>query len=161
MKFTALIDRLAHAASLIATLCLVAITLSITADAIGRYVLSHPIAGVHAVVGGLLQPAMIFLGAALVARGNGHMRVEVLPLNQWPALKRAIEAVFAWLIAAFWGIVSWQAAVRAHEAYVQNQWPVGEIAIPTIVSYSVVAIGAALAAVAHLLPSRDEHASLD
>lgn len=160
-RLVALVDQIAYAASWLATLCLIAIVVSITADSAGRYLLSRPIVGVHAIVGGLLQPAMVFLGCALVARGNGHMRVEVIRLDRWPALKRGIETVFSWLVAAFWATVAWQAAARAHNAYVMNEWPVGEIAVPAIVSYGFVAAGAALAAVAHLAPPRDGPVSLD
>ncbi len=147
------VDRASRAASVVATLCLIAIVISVTADAMGRYLFSRPIIGVHAIVGGLLHPVLIFFGSALVARSNGHMRVQVVRLDRWPTLKRAIENLFAWLISLFWGVVAWQASVRVYEAYAMNQWPVGEIAVPAIVSYGAVAIGAALAAVAHLTPS--------
>lgn len=146
------VDRMSQAAAAVATLCLIAIVISVTADAMGRYLFSRPIIGVHAIVGGLLHPVLIFFGASLVARSKGHMRVQVVQLDRWPALERTIEDLFAWLIAAFWAIVAWQAFVRVYDAYAMNQWPVGEIAVPTIVSYGAVAIGAALAAVAHLAP---------
>lgn len=146
------IDWWARAASVLAVLCLVVIVVGITADALGRYVFSRPIEGVHAIVGGLLQPAMIFLGCALVARMNGHMKVEVVRLDRWPVAKRAVDLALSWLIGVFWGLVAWQAAARAYTAYVTNQWPVGEIAVPAIVSYGVVAAGAALAALAHVVP---------
>jgi len=158
IRFT---DRMARAASVLAVLCLIAIVVSIAADAIGRYVFASPIAGVHAVVGGLLQPAMIFLGCALVARSDGHMRVVVVHLDRWPGFKRAVDTLFGWMIAAFWATLAWQAGARAYNAYVTNQWPVGEIAIPAIVSYGVVAAGCLLAFLAHFVPSGDPRERLE
>lgn len=139
---------------MVATLAMAVIVILITADAAGRYLFSSPIAGVHAVVGGLLQPVMIFLGCALVARHDGHMRVEVIRLTRWPQLHAAVQFIFSLLIGGFWAVVAWQAAARAHRAWVLNQWPVGEIAVPAVISYSVVALGALLALIAHWVPLR-------
>lgn len=146
------IDWLARAASILAMLCLIVIVVGITADATGRYLLAKPIEGVQAIVEGLLQPAMIFLGCGLVARMDGHMKVTVFRLDRWPTARSAIDLAFKGMIGVFWGIVAWQAAARAYAAYVSNQWPVGEIAVPAIVSYGIVAVGAALACLAHILP---------
>jgi TRAP-type C4-dicarboxylate transport system permease small subunit len=152
MSIARWVDRVAGLAAAIASFTLAVIVLLITGDAAGRYLFSSPIEGVHAIVGGLLQPMMIFLGCALVARRDAHMRVEVVPLSRWPQLQRAVAAAFAFLIGAFWAVVAWQAAARAHRAWVLNQWPVGEIAVPAVISYSIVAFGALLALVAHWAP---------
>src|SRR5690606_667615 len=110
--------------------------------------------GVHAIVEDLLQPAVIFLALPLAARLNAHLKVEIITLRQRPRARALRDALFAVGTSAFWAVCGWQAGVRAWDAYVNNQWPVGEIAVPIVISYGLTAIGCAFAAVAHLFPAR-------
>ncbi len=147
-----LIDQAIRGAAFLATLSLIFIVVGICLDVLARYVFSSSIHGTQAIVEGLLLPAVLFLGAPLVGRMNGHMRIELLDMKRWPRLRLARRALFAILISAFWGLCAWQAGLRSYEAYALNQWPIGEIAAPAVVAFGLVAIGCFLAALAHLLP---------
>src|SRR3546814_9023254 len=60
--------------------------------------------------------------------------------------------LFSLAIAAFWGIIAYKAGLRAYDAYVLNQRPIGAVGIPLAVSYGVVCLGSAVGAVASLGP---------
>jgi len=146
------VDAMIRLGAWIATIAISLIMLGICADVIMRYVFSSSIHGMHAIVEGLLLPAAIFLGAPLVGRMDGHMKVDIVRLEHRPQLQKARKITFAILISAFWLVCGWQAALRSHEAYVLRQWPIGEIAAPIVIVYGIVALGCFLAACAHLLP---------
>lgn len=151
---TAVTERTARWAAFLATISLILIVIVTSADAIARYIFSAPIYGAQAIIEGLLQPAVIFLGAALVGRMDGHMKVDLITFSNAPRIRKARDLFFSLLITTFWAACAWQAGLRAYEAYVLKQWPVGEIAAPALIAYGLTAIGCLLAALAHLVPPR-------
>lgn len=143
--------------AVVAKLSLAIIVVAVTADAAGRYLWSAPILGVQAIVEGLLQPTVVFFAAALTGRRNGHMKVEILPVQRMPRFKVARDILWSLLITLFWSACAWQAGSHAYAAWLAGQWPVGEIAVPVIFSSGVTCIGCAMAAFAHAVPlSRQE-----
>ena len=153
-QLTRAADRIAAALALVAKAALAVIVIAVTADAAGRYLFSAPIPGTQAIVEGLLQPSVVFLAAALTGRRDGHMKVELLPFERTPALARIREIIFGAAITAFWLVCAWQSGSRAWGAWMAGQWPVGEIAVPLVVSYGLTCLGCAAAAVAHAIPLR-------
>lgn len=149
-----MIDSVIRTGAQIATVVLILIMVSICVEVVARYGFSMSIHGMHAIIEGLFLPAVVFFGAPLVGRMDGHMKVELFDLKRWPKVRRFRHATFAILVSLFWLVCGWQAALRAHEAFVLKQWPIGEIAAPTVISFGVTAIGCFLAACAHILPSR-------
>lgn len=147
-------DSIADWSAVAALISLAMIVVAVTCDALGRYFFSSPIQGVQAYVEGLLQPTVAFFGASLVARDDGHIRVELLRFDRSPRLRRWRACSFRLVISSFWGACSYLALARAWEAYAQGRWPVGEIAVPTVVSFGVTGLGCALAAYAHLFAPR-------
>lgn len=145
-------DALIRLSAWMATLALILIMTGICLEVVARYGFSSSIHGMHAIVEGLLLPMSIFLGAPLVGRMDGHMKVDILDLSNQPRLQAARKTIFAVLISIFWLVCGWQAALRAHEAYVLKQWPIGEIAAPIMFCFGISALGCLLAACAHLLP---------
>src|SRR3546814_130829 len=117
-----------------------------------RYLCDHPLEGTTAIITQLLFPALVFLSLAHVAERDGHVRVELI----WTKLKGSfgdvVVIVFSLAIAAFWGIIAYKAGLRAYDAYVLNQRPIGAVGIPLAVSYGVVCLGSAVGAVASLGP---------
>ncbi|MGB6102816.1 MAG: TRAP transporter small permease subunit [Pusillimonas sp.] len=152
------VDTLIRLSAWVATIALILIMTGICLEVVARYGFSSSIHGMHAIVEGLLLPTAIFLGAPLVGRMDGHMKVEILDLSSRPRLRAARKTIFAVLISVFWLVCGWQAALRAHEAYVLKQWPIGEIAAPIVFCFGITALGCLLAACAHLLPggNKDE-----
>ena len=147
-------DKSAAGFAIIAKLAMCLIVIGITLDATGRYLFASPIQGMQAIVEGLLQPVVVFFAAGLAARLDGHMKVDIIKTDRWPKLERVREIIFSLLIGVFWFLCSWQAGLRAYDAYHAGQWPVGQIETPAIIAYGVVAAGCFVAAVCHLLPRR-------
>ncbi|MAL77844.1 MAG: hypothetical protein CMN55_01840 [Sneathiella sp.] len=147
-------DKSAASFALMAKLAMCLIVIGITLDATGRYLFSSPILGMQAIVEGMLQPIVVFFAIALAARHDGHMRVDIIRLEKWPLLMRLREAIFSLLIVVFWLLCGWQAGLRAYDAYVEGQWPVGQIETPAVIAYSIVALGCFMAALCHLIPRR-------
>lgn len=136
--------------------CLALTAILITADAGGRYLFNSPVQGVHAIVQGFLQPAVIFLAVALAARTDAHLRIELVSLRGYPRLRVLRDLAFSLLVSMFWLLCAWQAGLRAWSAYINGQWPVGEIAVPDVIAYGLTALGCLLAAISHLFtPARN------
>ncbi len=146
------VDFLAASLAAVAKVALAIIVVGVTADALGRYVFSMPLRGAYVFVEGLLLPSVIFLACALNGRRASHMTVDLLQLERWPRVYRAREIAFSILISGFWAFCAWRAGSVAYSSFVAGRWPVGELAVPSIVSYGIVAIGCTAAAIAHIVP---------
>src|SRR3546814_5944903 len=111
----------------LARLALLAMLFLTVLDIGGRYLFDHPLEGTTAIITQLLFPALVFLSLAHVAERDGHVRVELI----WPKLKGSfgdvVVIVFSLAIAAFWGIIAYKAGLRAYDAYVLNQRPIGAV----------------------------------
>lgn len=147
-------DKSAASFAIVAKLAMCLIVIGVTIDAVGRYLFASPIVGMQAIVAGMLQPAVVFFAIALAARNDSHMRVDIVPFQKWPLLLRVREAIFTLCIVVFWLLCGWQAWLRAYDAYVKGQWPVGQIETPAIIAYGIVALGCFMAAFCHLVPRR-------
>lgn len=150
------VGRLTSGCALIAKFSLLLIVLVVTADAMGRYLFGAPIRGTHAIVGGLLQPAVVFLFAGQSARLGAHMKVELLSLSRVPRVEHFVELCLRALIILFWVGCGWQAFLLAKAAFVAGRWPVGEIAAPEVIAYSLVAFGCLVAAAGHAFPDTEQ-----
>lgn len=149
------VGHLTAACALIAKLSLLLIVVAVTADSMGRYLFGAPIRGIHAIVGGLLQPAVVFFFAGQSAKLGAHMKVEIFPLARVPTFERWTHVVFKVLVILFWLGCGWQAYLLAHSAYVAGRWPIGEIAAPEVIAYTMVTIGCLVAAAGHALPAAE------
>lgn len=147
-------DKSAAGFAILAKLAMCLIVIGITMDSMGRYLFASPIQGMQAIVEGLLQPAVVFFAAGLAARLDGHMKVDIIRMERWPTLTLVRAIAFSLLISVFWLLCSWQAGLRAYDAYRDGQWPVGQIETPAIIAYGVVAVGCFVAAICHLIPRR-------
>src|SRR3546814_892537 len=130
-------------------------------DIIGRTLFDSPIEGSSNIISELLFPTCVFFSLPYLASISGHIRVDFA--DKWLGRgRKPLAVLFAVLIALFWAAVAMQAGLRAYEAFLLNQRPIGAFGIPAAWSYSVVALGTGLAAIAHLAwmfkkPSSTEH----
>lgn len=151
-QFCYAVGLLTASCALVAKFSLLLIVLAVTADAMGRYLFGTPIRGTHAIVGGLLQPAVVFFFAGQSARLGAHMKVDLLSLSSVPLLERTVGAILQITIILFWLGCGWQAFLLAQTAFFAGRWPVGEIAAPEVIAYSIVAAGCLVAALGHAFP---------
>jgi len=156
--FYSAVGYLTAACSLIAKLSLLLIVVAVTADSMGRYLFGAPIRGTHAIAGGLLQPAVVFFFAGQSAKLGAHMKVEVLSLSRVPVFERWVRVLFKVLIILFWLGCGWQAYLLAYAAFIAGRWPIGEIAAPEVIAYSMVAFGCLVAAAGHAFPAAEKPA---
>lgn len=133
----------------IAGIALVSMLLVSGGDILGRTLFDSPIDGSSNIISDLLFPTCIFFSLPYLASISGHIRVDFA--DRWLVpVHKPLSFLFAVLIALFWAAIAWRAGLRAHEAFLLNQRPIGAFGIPAAWSYGIVALGAGVAAIAHL-----------
>jgi C4-dicarboxylate transporter DctQ subunit len=80
-----------------------------TADVIGRYVFSSPIAGT-AEISGPLMGGVIFLGWAYVQGMRGHIEVDLISNHYSPRVKAITNFVAMLLSLLLFSVIVWKAA---------------------------------------------------
>jgi len=124
-----LIDVILKIQMTIAQLLVISVVVIITAEVVSRYFLGQPL-GWSVEVSEWALLAITFLGAAIVLRDDGHVRVDVL-IRVLPVRARRIVGIFAALIG--FGICSlafYYTAQTAYGEYVQNVLTINVIKFP-------------------------------
>lgn len=141
--------------SIIGTLLIVVMTIAVNADIIGRDVFNHPIAGVTEFLG-LCIVAVVFLQMANTAREGRHINNDLIIAaigRHNPRLAELFYALFELVAAALFALIVWFVWPNFLENYYGGYFKgtTGYVEIPLWPFRAVVVIGAAAAAIQHLL----------
>ena len=111
------LDRLAKffsdAAMLLACLAVVLMMIHVTAEAIGKYILHVPMPATQETVQFYYMVALVFLPIAYIARGEGHICVELFTQNLKPPARARLD-VFVGILTLIWvWLIAWYAGEEA------------------------------------------------
>ncbi|MGE3247256.1 MAG: TRAP transporter small permease subunit [Beijerinckiaceae bacterium] len=112
-----MIDRIAallsNSAMLLACIAVVLMMLHVTADAIGKYLLAAPVYATQETVQFYYMVALVFLPIAYIARGEGHICVELFTQNLRPSSRARLD-VFVGVLTLIWLLmIAWYSAEEA------------------------------------------------
>ena len=151
--------------SLIGTLLIIIMSIAVNADIIGRDLFNHPIAGVTEFLG-LSIVAVVFLQMANTAREGRHINNDLIiatVAQRNPRVARLFYGLFELVAAALFAMI----VVFVWPNFVDNYYggyfkgTTGYIEIPLWPFIGTVIVGAAAAAIQHLLlASREFRAAL-
>lgn len=146
---------LAVGLSVVGTLLIVVMTVAVNADILGRDLFNHPVAGVTEFIG-LSIVAVVFLQMANTARETRHINNDLIiaVMHRYsPSLARKTHAMFELVAAILFGLIVW----FVWPIFVANYYggyfkgTLGYVEIPLWPFNGIVVIGAAAAAIQHLI----------
>jgi TRAP-type C4-dicarboxylate transport system permease small subunit len=136
----AFVDRLSRALALASSVAVLAITLAIVIDVVGRYLWSQPLAGASEFAVTALV-AVVFLGLARSQRTGGNFRVDLV-IRMLPAtISRALEVLWRLLAVAFVAVLSWLSIGEAIHATVTGESTFGTVLFPIWPARIILAAG--------------------
>lgn len=143
--------------SLVGTLLIIIMSIAVNADIIGRDFFNHPIAGVTEFLG-LAIVAVVFLQMANTAREGRHINNDLIiaaVATRSPRIAHMFYALFELIAAALFALIVWFVWPNFLENYYGGYFKgtTGYVEIPLWPFRAVVVIGAAAAAIQHLLLS--------
>ncbi|OGA94872.1 MAG: hypothetical protein A3E79_09200 [Burkholderiales bacterium RIFCSPHIGHO2_12_FULL_61_11] len=157
-----LLDNLVNAAAWIAGIATVLMTFHVTADVIGRTLLSKPITGTVEIVSAYNMAAIAFLPLALIARERGHIIVELF--TGWMTLRgrTLLDAFVAIVTFVYTAVFTWKAIeIAITKTHIREAKEAGVGFVEIWPSRWVVAVGFGLMAICiFLLMVRDFRAGL-
>lgn len=124
-----------------AALSLVAMMLSITADAMGRFLFGTPVAGVYEVNEMYLLPAIVYLSIARAQSLNEHIAVDVFVGGMRPALQRLLLGLGRLLAIGLFAAIAYRTGEMAHRQFVMGNITSGAILLPAWIGWFVVSVG--------------------
>jgi TRAP-type C4-dicarboxylate transport system permease small subunit len=141
--------------SIIGTLLIIIMAIAVNADVIGRDFFNHPIAGVTEFLG-LSIVAVVFLQMANTAREGRHINNDLIIAalsRRSPRLARLFYALFELIAAVLFALVVWFVWPNFVDNYRGGYFKgtTGYIEIPLWPFIGIVIVGAAAAAIQHLL----------
>lgn len=127
----------------IAVLAVVAMVVSVTADAIGRYLFSNPLSGNYEFTSLFAMVALTFMGMPRTYATGGHIRLEVFApaLSRIPwHLSERLNVLFG---AVAFGLLAWVSGQEAIHKFAVRETTLGTIQFPIYWSYVWVPLGSA------------------
>jgi len=128
---------------LAANLALLLIMFGVSLDAILRYLLNRPIAGMLEGIE-LLLVFSVFLSLAGTQGAKGHIAVDIVLERLQGRMRRALEAFIAALGALLFAAVTWATAGMAVRSVQMREYSAGLIAFPIYPAKILVALGCLL-----------------
>lgn len=127
----------------IAVLAVVAMVLSITVDAAGRYIFNNPLSGNYEFTSLFAMVALTFMGMPATYAKGGHIRlVAFAPLLSRIPWRLSERLNVACALAAF-GLLAWISGQEAIHKFTVRETTLGSIQFPMYWSYVWVALGSA------------------
>lgn len=139
-----LIRRLEQAGMAVAVVCVVAIMLVVSADALGRYLFKSPLPVTFELVTFYLLVASIYMAIAATYRHGDHININLIQNKLPKAVRNASEVVFCVLTVIVFALIAWGALQHSIEAWRRKEFIPGYIIWPVWLSYAPIPIGAAL-----------------
>ncbi len=137
-------NRLAQIVScLVAVLLLAAVAINFS-NVVGRYLFSQPLGWADEALG-YLQIGFVVIGAALVTRANGHLRMDALEQVLPARIRRLLDvtaAILTFLVSIVVVAMSW----RIVSGMLANDTRTVVLEIPLAIPYSAFLVGFALIA---------------
>jgi TRAP-type C4-dicarboxylate transport system permease small subunit len=147
MTMNTIIKFLEKAGVTVAGVCLIAIMLLVSADAIARYAMNSPIPWTMDVVSYYLMVTVAYLAAADTFRHGDHIRLDLFQAHMGPRTKAWTGVLCATLTAMVFSIVAYGSAHNMIEAFLAEEYMPGYIAWPIWLSYLPIVLGAGLLAI--------------
>ena len=109
--------------------------LHVTADVTGRTFFNHPLPGTTEIVSAYYMVAACYLPWAYIARGDGHIMVELFT-RRAPRSVNAVLDVFVMLLTiVYLSVFTWQTGLRALQQTRANEvWEAAALYIPVLPS---------------------------
>lgn len=118
--------------------------LSISVDALGRYVLNRPLQGSYEFTSLYLMIILAFLGMPATYARGGHIRLDVFRPYLARIPGQPVERLNALIAACVFGFFTWFAGGEAIAKFVERDTTFGIIQFPLYWSYVWVPIGCGL-----------------
>ncbi|MBX9453647.1 MAG: TRAP transporter small permease [Mesorhizobium sp.] len=130
----------------IAQLAIFVMMLSISVDALGRYLFNRPLQGSFEFTTLYLMVILTFLGLPATYASGGHIRLDVL--KPWLARipGNPVERVNALIAAGIFGFLAWHSGIEAVSKFIDRDTSFGVIQFPLYWSYVWVPLGCGLLA---------------
>jgi len=126
-----------------AAVCLALMMLSISGDALGRYILGTPLPGVHELTEMYLLAGVVFLSIARAQRLGNHVAVESFEAFFPKGLRRVTRIVGRALGSTLFFIIAFKSGQMAWNQYMMGNMTSGAVAFPSWIGWFLVAIGSA------------------
>lgn len=128
----------------LALVALFLMMVTITANAVSRYLFDNPFSGVYRSTELFFMPVAVFLTASYLQKNEGNVDVNIVSTRFGDRSNLVIRIVSLLATLVIYGWVSQLAAVRSWEGYLAGEVTTGVINFPTYLSWAVMSIGFAL-----------------
>lgn len=130
----------------VAQLAIFVMMLSITADALGRYLFNRPLQGSFEFTTLYLMVILTFLGLPATYASGGHIRLDVLRPWLMRIPGNPVERLNSLIGAAVFGFLAWYSGIEAFSKFIEKDTTFGVIQFPLYWSYVWVPVGCGLLA---------------
>lgn len=139
-----------RAMEIVGRLVLAFMTVSITYDAIMRYLFAAPTSW-SLEVNSFLLVYLATMTAAEAQRRDDHIRITFFVDAMGPGWRRASRAVVGLVGAGFCGVMAWRGFILAHQAWEYGERVSSGFGTPLVFPYSLLPIGFGALAIQFLL----------
>lgn len=132
------------ALTFVAKLTMFAMMLSISADALGRYLFNRPLQGNVEMTSLYMMVILGFLGLSIAHRRQDHIQLDVFIRRFKPSVQRVVAVANALIAMVFFAALTWWSGEVALEKLVERQTTYGAQQFPLYLSYCWVPLGTAV-----------------
>jgi TRAP-type transport system small permease protein len=134
------VERLSRALALASSAAVLAITIAIVIDVVGRYLWSVPLSGASEFAVTALV-AVVFLGLARSQRTGGNFRVDLVIRMLPTSISRGLEVLWRLLAVVFVAVLSWLSIREAIHATTIGESTFGTVVFPVWPARIILAFG--------------------
>lgn len=139
-----LLHRLELAALALAALCICAMMLIVSYDAISRYALNAPLPWAFELITYYLMIAALYFAVSMTFSSGDHINIDLFRNLIPPALRARLDALWCLMAAAIFAVIAWGAAAEMLHSYERREFLPGYITWPAWASYLPIALGTGL-----------------
>jgi C4-dicarboxylate transporter, DctM subunit len=132
-----------NASNAVSSVIIVFMMLLTTVDVCLRYVFNSPLPGVF-ILCEMLMVGTVYLAAAYVQQQKGHVRVDIVIEKLKGAPRISLELATLILALVAFGLVLWQSAVYAWDAWITDDHTMGLVEYPVWPAKAVLTVGIGL-----------------
>ncbi len=123
-------DFIINALAYIAGAMSIFMMLGVSADVIGRYFLSKPITGMVE-ANQVMILYIVFLGAAWLARKDGHINMDILLMMLRPKTRKIADIFISIICAAATGVIFWYSVIVILDFFKRGTLENGNLSVNT------------------------------